>query len=87
MQELVAEDGCPAFTTTVQFDDGRAGQPMQWGVRLDGPAGANAWAIMTEVPDPDDQRRHREFQLPAAGATQEERYYLTVSRYLGAQKA
>jgi 1,4-alpha-glucan branching enzyme len=86
MAEILAEDGCPAFTATVSFEDGQAGQWVQWGVRLDGPAGANAWGIMTEVPDPDVQQRHREFQLPGPGASHEERYYLTVSRRLGAQK-
>jgi 1,4-alpha-glucan branching enzyme len=86
MNAVVAEDGCPAFAATVSFGDGQAGQRMQWGVRFDGPAGANAWAVMTEVHDPDGQQRHRDFQLPQAGGTLEERYYLTVSRRLGAQK-
>lgn len=58
MAELLAEDGCPAFAATVRFDDGQAGQRVHWGVRLDGPAGANAWGIMTEVGDPDSQHRH-----------------------------
>jgi len=84
--EVVAEDGCPAFAATVLFDDSQARQVVQWGVRLDGPAGANAWAIMTEVADPGAQQRHREFQLPGSGASHEERCYLTISRHLGAQK-
>ena len=86
MVEVLAEDGCPAFAVTVQFDDGQAGQRVQWGVRLDGPAGANAWGIMTEVQDPDSQQRHRELTLPGPGGLREERYHLTVSRRLGAQK-
>jgi hypothetical protein len=86
MTAVVADDGCPAFTATVQFDDGQAGQQVQWGVRLDGPAGANAWGITTEVHDPDSQQRHRELQLPDPGVSHEERYYLTSSRRLGAQK-
>jgi 1,4-alpha-glucan branching enzyme len=45
MAEIVAEDGCPAFAATVSFDDGQAGKQVSWGVRLDGPAGANAWGI------------------------------------------
>jgi 1,4-alpha-glucan branching enzyme len=86
MAEIVAEDGCPAFAATVPFDDGQAGQGVQWGVRLDGPAGANAWAIMTEVNDPDADQRHRDFVLPGPGAHAEARYHLTSSRHLGAQK-
>jgi 1,4-alpha-glucan branching enzyme len=81
MAEIVAEDGCPAFAATVSFDDGQAGQRVFWGVRLDGPAGANAWGIMTDV-----QQRQRELLLPGAGASVEARYYLTWSRRLGAQK-
>ena len=54
------------------------------GVRLDGSAGANAWGIRTEVPGPDAQQRHRAFQLPGLVASHEERYYLIVSRRLGA---
>jgi 1,4-alpha-glucan branching enzyme len=72
--EVVAEDGCPAFAATVSFDDSQARQMVQWEVRLVGPAAANAWAIMTEVPDPDAQQRHPEFQLPGPGASHEECY-------------
>jgi 1,4-alpha-glucan branching enzyme len=81
MTEIVGEDGCPAFTVTVSFNDGQAGERVLWGVRLDGPAGANAWGIMTDV-----QQRQREFQLPGPGVSAEARYYLTWSRRLGAQK-
>ena len=48
MAEIVAEDGCPAFAATIQFDDAQAGQRISWGVRLDGPAGANVWGIMSD---------------------------------------
>ncbi|MBG0569041.1 alpha-amylase family glycosyl hydrolase [Actinoplanes aureus] len=86
MDPEVADDGCPAFSRTVQFDDGQAGQIVRWGVRLDGPSGPNAWAIATEVPIADQQDRYREFTLPGPGAVAEERYLLTWSRRLGAQK-
>jgi hypothetical protein len=36
MAEVLAEDGCPGFAATVQFDDGQAGQRVRWGVRLAG---------------------------------------------------
>src|SRR5215212_9235778 len=86
MQAIVAEDGCPAFTTTVQFDDAEVGHVFRWGVLLDGPAGANVWGITTETPDANAQQRLRTFELRPAGANQEERFYFTYSRWLGAQK-
>ncbi|MEJ7810742.1 MAG: alpha-amylase family glycosyl hydrolase [Gemmatimonadaceae bacterium] len=86
MTEITAEDGCPAFTATTPFDDARAGERHRWGVRLDGPAGANAWAITLEVHDAGSRERWRELMLPAAGASREERYHFTHSRRFGAQK-
>jgi 1,4-alpha-glucan branching enzyme len=86
MVEIVADDGCPAFAATVEFDDAQAGQRFQWGVRHDGPSGANGWGISTEVPDPDSPQRYREFDLSVPGPEHEERYHLTYSRRLGAQK-
>ena len=38
-----AEDGCPCFTARVEFDEGEVGKRFRWGVRLDGPPGANLW--------------------------------------------
>src|SRR6185295_4159719 len=32
-----AEDGCPSFGATVQFDTAEVGKKFQWGVRLDAP--------------------------------------------------
>ncbi|MGI8685694.1 MAG: alpha-amylase family glycosyl hydrolase [Acidimicrobiales bacterium] len=85
MAEVPADDGCPSFATTVQFDDALAGQEMAWGVRLDGTV-ANQWAISREVHDGGSRERHRRFVLPQAGASHEERYHLVESRHLGAQK-
>jgi 1,4-alpha-glucan branching enzyme len=86
MNAITAEDGCPAFTATVTFDDSRAGQKHRWGVRLDGPPGANVWAINLEVHNAESQDRYREVTFPGAGGAREERYYFTYSRRLGAQK-
>ncbi|HEY0021023.1 MAG TPA: alpha-amylase family glycosyl hydrolase [Longimicrobium sp.] len=85
MQAVTAEDGCPAFTATVQLDESGIGQVFRWGVALDGPAGAGVWAIPTETPHTDEQRRYREFTLDGA-AGRHERFHLTYSRWLGAQK-
>jgi 1,4-alpha-glucan branching enzyme len=86
MQEIVADDGCPAFEATVHFDDTLAGQEIRWGVRLDGPAGANQWGIPTEDPDLGVIRPECHTILPTAGGQAAARYYLTLSRFLGAQK-
>src|SRR5688572_15172430 len=84
MTEITASDGCPAFTTTVQFPDGEVGRRFRWGVTLDGPGGANLWGISTEVHDKDSLERYREFQLQAAGSSQE--FYFTYCQRLGARK-
>ena len=86
MTEIVAEDGCLAFTAVVEFENAQAGRAHRWGVRLDGPQGANAWGINLEVPDAESQDRYRTVVLPNVGASKEERYWFTYSRRLGAQK-
>src|SRR5512144_599962 len=86
MDDVVADDGCPAFVRSVEFEDSLAGQVIRWGVRLDGPPGANVWGITTEVQVPDSQERYREFRLRGPGGVHEERHYLTWSRRLKAQK-
>ena len=87
MQEIVAEDGCPAFTATVKFDDAEVGREFRWGILFDGPVGgANLWGINIENPDTEAQHLYREFKLNPAGSKQEERFYFTYSRWLGAQK-
>jgi len=58
MQEIVAEDGCPAFTATVRLHEAGASAVFRWGVALDGPEGAGLWGIPTETPDPNAQRGH-----------------------------
>jgi 1,4-alpha-glucan branching enzyme len=86
MAEVVADDGCPAFAATVEFDDAEAGRTVRWGVRLDGPAGANVWGVPTEGPVAESQDRWCTVDLPGAGRRQEARYHLTWGRRLGAQK-
>lgn len=86
MTPVTADDGCPAFTATVTFPDGRAGEAHRWGVQFDAPGGSNTWGINLEVNDGDSQDRNRPFTLPAAGATADERYYFTYASRLGAQK-
>ena len=86
MQEISANDGCPAFVAEATFADSEAGRTHHWGVRLDAPDAPHAWAINPEVHDADSQQRYREAALPVAGEMREERYYFTDCRRLGAQK-
>ncbi|MFM2303589.1 MAG: hypothetical protein RLZZ135_999 [Cyanobacteriota bacterium] len=88
MQQTTAEDGCPCFTATVNLDDSQIGQQFRWGVILDVPAGNNLWGIMTEENDLNSRERDRTFTLQAPNsAIQQESYYLTHCRRLGAQKS
>jgi 1,4-alpha-glucan branching enzyme len=87
MQSIVAEDGCPAFRSTVTFDDAQIDREFQWGVILDAPAGNNIWGILTEENSTNSTARDRHFSLQnLADRPQLEIYYLTHARRLGAQK-
>ncbi|HEX2829057.1 MAG TPA: alpha-amylase family glycosyl hydrolase [Burkholderiales bacterium] len=86
MQAIVGDDGCPAFTAIVTFEDSRAGEHHDWGVRLDAPGAPNAWGINLEVHDAYRQDRHRHVVLPDAGRALDARYHFTYCRRLGAQK-
>jgi 1,4-alpha-glucan branching enzyme len=87
MADVIAEDGCPAFTATVRFDEGEAGKTFQWGVRLSTPSVADVSGIPTEAPDADRTDRVRAFVLrPGGGEAQVEEYYFTYTRRLGARK-
>ena len=89
MQAARGEDGCLCFTATFALDASQVNGRFRWGVRVDGPSGRGVWAIPTEVNDRLSDERTRSFALlpPANGAgPQEERYYLTHCRRLGAQK-
>jgi hypothetical protein len=80
-----AEDGCPCFTATVEFAASAVGSRFRWGVRLDGPPGANLWGVPTEVNDMSSTERYREFEL-REGSPQRQDFYFTYARRLGARK-
>jgi 1,4-alpha-glucan branching enzyme len=87
MQQIIGEDGCPCFTATVNLADSQIGQQFRWGVILDVPAGNDLWGIITEENDTNSRERDRTFILQAPNsAIQQEEYYLTYCRRLGAQK-
>ncbi len=86
MQEIVGEDGCPAFTASLDLDVADAARTFHWGVVVDAPPAANVWGIATEIADPASTERTRSFRLLPPGCPQVERYHLTWCRRLGAQK-
>ena len=87
MRNVTGSDGCPAFTASVALDTADQGRTFKWGVRLDGPQGANFWGIPTEVKDINSTERYRQFQLDSGTPSpQVERYYFTYCRRLGANK-
>ena len=84
MKELNAPDGCPAWRADVPLDDAQRGWTFRWGVIVDTQHQKRAWAISTEVGDPNSSTQHRSFELREDG--QVERYWLTHCRRLGANK-
>ena len=87
MEEYTGEDGCPCYRAAVGLDESQVGWTFRWGVIVDGPAGKDKWGITTEVRDASSSDRSRAFALrPRDGdAVQQERYYLTHNRRLGAK--
>jgi 1,4-alpha-glucan branching enzyme len=79
----IAEDGCVCFRAGIQLE-GEMGQSFKWGVSFVHPDGTESWAIPTEVKDTASRERYRSLRL--SGPDQEERYYLTHNRWLGANK-
>jgi len=86
MTEITGEDGCPAFTASVQLDLAGAGKIFNWGVTLDGPAGTNLWGITMEVNDPSVADRYCSFKFTGDGSGLVQQFYLTNKRRLGANK-
>lgn len=88
LEQTTGEDGCPCFKATVDLDGSQVGQQFHWGILFDGPAGDDLWGVPTEINDHRSDKRYRSFILKAPNPEQlqEERYYLTHCRHLGAQK-
>jgi 1,4-alpha-glucan branching enzyme len=84
MTAFVAEDGCPGFRCSVALSTSDVGRLFSWGVAVSGVGAAAVWGIPSEVNDVADRGRHRQFTLAPDG--QDEIYYLTHCRRLGANK-
>ena len=87
MQDSIGYDGCPCFEAIVEFNEDELNEEFFWGVILSGPAGDNQWGIPTEINDISSNFCYRTFKLRSPGTSiQEEKYYLTHQRRLGANK-
>lgn len=84
MQAIIAEDGCPAFTASIQLQDGQNQVSFRWGVLLDGPGASNFWAITTETDTAYSADRYCRFHLHDLEQT--ETFHFTYLRRLGANK-
>ena len=90
MVDFTAEDGCPAFATTVLLDESEVGRTFRWTVRVTTASVTDVSGVPTEVNDSNSTDRVRLFTLRSladrAGVTQIEDYYFTYTRRLGARK-
>lgn len=88
MKPAISEDGCPCFKVTVEFDETQVGWQFRWGVILEDQAGNTPWGITTEINNQNSTECYQTFKLedPNEIQLQEEKYYLTHCRRLGAQK-
>lgn len=84
MTSELSDTGTPNFKASVNLNDVCAGKTFQWGVLLDAPGAPNQWGIPTEVHDRNSGQRYRSFELQENN--QNEEYYLTNCRLLGANK-
>ncbi|WP_058554441.1 alpha-amylase family glycosyl hydrolase [Thiohalocapsa sp. ML1] len=90
MAPIIADDGRPAFAAELDLVPDPAGRPFRWGVRLDGPGGADQWGIVTQPDDPAATEQVCLLTLPAdlpdPGEPIEAVYHLTHAGWLGANK-
>jgi 1,4-alpha-glucan branching enzyme len=66
MAEITTEDGCPAFTTTVQLAESEVGKTFHWSVRVTTPSVTDVSGVPTEINDGSRSDRVRTFKLRSA---------------------
>ena len=84
MRRDTADDGCLCFRAIVDLDEAERERQFNWGVVFVFPDGSESWAIPTEMRGRILRHTYRTFQF--SGTEQEEHYYLTHCRRLGANK-
>ncbi|HSU39518.1 MAG TPA: alpha-amylase family glycosyl hydrolase [Polyangiaceae bacterium] len=85
MREVIAPDGAVVFEADVELQPSEVGKEFLWAVLHDGPLGLDREGIVTEQHGLGHDALHRKFVL-TDDPRQEERYYLTHVRRLGARK-
>ena len=85
MRAGIGPDGAAIFEAEVQFPPSEVGKEFRWTVVHDGPLGLDREGVVTEQHGLGHDALHRQFVLSDA-LRQEERYYLTHVRRLGARK-
>ncbi|HWA74071.1 MAG TPA: alpha-amylase family glycosyl hydrolase [Polyangiaceae bacterium] len=85
MREVVAVDGANVFEAEVSLHASEVGKSFSWRVLVDGPLGLDRDGIVTELPGLGHRALERTFTLTDNPA-EEQRYYLTHVRRLGARK-
>ena len=86
MQEAVGVDGANLFVADVTLQASEVGKEFSWRVLLDGPLGLDREGIVTERPGFGHRAQLRTFTLQDNGNADEQCYYLTHVRRLGARK-
>ncbi|MET0410572.1 MAG: alpha-amylase family glycosyl hydrolase [Polyangiaceae bacterium] len=84
MREVIAPDGAVTFEAEVALSPEDEGKEFSWSVILDGPQGLDRQGVVTEWNGAVRDSLHRCFTLEK-DTPEEQRYYLTHVRRLGAQ--
>jgi 1,4-alpha-glucan branching enzyme len=84
MREVQGSDGAWTFEARVELAESERGKDFMWSVLHDGPLGLDRQGVVTEQQGEGHEALHRTFTL-TEGAN-EQRYYLTHVRRLGARK-
>ena len=84
MREVRDLDGALTYEAEVELDPSQQGQTFQWRVLLDSGLGRDRTGVVTEQLGGDHNALYRSFELQPD--TEEQRYYLTHVRRLGARK-
>lgn len=88
MKSSTGEDGSQCFTATIKLDNSEVNREFRWGVFVEDLSDTKLWGIMTEVNSTTSNDRYRTLVLRGNTGKnpQEERYYLTHCRRLGANR-
>ncbi len=84
MREVAGPDGAWTYEAHVELEEAERGKEFMWSVLHDGPLGLDRQGVVNEQRGEGHEALHRTFTLTAG--VDEQRYYLTHVRRLGARK-